>query len=181
MIVRSLIVLVLLAAPAMASDMEAEFGDWRVMRLSGAPAECVAFTGGDGGPMMEVRHRADWPGPPEQWPLPRAVETAPRGYAVRAESGDMTSFFVDGAMVSEGEVDVFFDEDGIQTAIYAPWSGEGGEPSGEMVLLRRMRLGDELVVLHADTPLAVFSLRGFTAAYGKLAEWCGISTVGVID
>lgn len=182
----------LAAAPAMAaSDAFYEFGDWSASRIVLDPAfdrvtvpteACRAATGGDGDPVVEVLFILGDTAPPAGWPTVTVSESAPRGHATALRGGEGITFLFDGGISVFGESEDGHDQEGFAVASARAYSGEGGDQiPGDHALLRMMRVSDRLDIYQGEDHYLRVSLRGFTAAYGKLAALCGFRTVGVIE
>lgn len=173
--------LALLSGGAAAAQTEyTQYGDWWVLVERHDTGEdrrvyCRAMTGGDGWPSLEVGMSNGDAGPPEVYPLPMAVEHAVRGYDTVMQDGQTAAFIDDVGRRIAGSVSGGIDDEGFA------WAQAEPDRADAQALLGMMRRGNVLEVEVAGAPFLTASLRGFTAAYGKIAEECGFSTAGVID
>ena len=174
--------LLAVATPGLASD-EAywEFGDWRVSVVTTfgeehAYTECVASTGGDGDPMLVVRAGLI-DGEVHEPPFVEVVEQAMRGMTTAIVDGGEGAFtFADGTQLPTS----MFTAEGEDGPLYPV--GHAYVRSGlERAAFWAMRHGDTVDVAMSPEWTQTFSLSGFTASLGKLAEHCGVDVRGVID
>jgi hypothetical protein len=162
------------ASPALASFWT--YGDWRV---SVTPQEseqdsylnCRASTGGDGDPVLELNVFSGDGGPPYSYPMAVVVERAPRSYATAMQQGQPVDFVFD------------FDRSFAITATAASWFDQDGfavadtnlRHEDHLPMLRAMKQGNWVEIWAGNTMLYEASLKGFTAAYGKMMDECGFS------
>ena len=171
------------ATPASAQGRQVSYdtyGDWRasVMQVESSEEswrECRASTGGDGLPSLSVEFRQYDAGPPDFFPPVEIRESAARGYKTQMQQGGQVTFtFDDGeryAAIARNDIA----EGVFQTATASP------DQSQTLSVLQGMRRAVRLDIAFQGNLVLSASLKGFTAAYGKVAEACGFSTVGVIS
>lgn len=167
---------------AMAEDREVSYdnyGDWRaiVTQVQGGEETwrvCRAITGGDGNPTLEVYARQYDAGPPDLYPQVTLHEHAPRGYNTLLKDGDGVTFLFDDGDSYPAVATAGFDEEGFRAAQASP------DQQAMLYVLQGMRRAGQLDVTAPGGVAYSASLRGFTAAYGKIAEACQFSTMGVI-
>lgn len=172
----------MLAATAWADDREVSYdvyGDWRaiVTQVTGGEETwrtCRAVTGGDGDPVLEIAARQYDAGPPHLYPPATIHEYAPRGYNTLMKDGDAITFVFDDGDSYPAVATAGFDDDGFRFANAAPG------PDAALYVLQGMRRAGALDITAPGGLVYSASLRGFTAAYGKIAEACEFSTMGVI-
>lgn len=156
------------------------YKDWRAIVLESEGGEetwrdCIAMTGGDGLPVLEVVARQYDAGPPYSFPLVQIREQAPRHYSTLLQEGGRVDFVFDDGDSYSGTAFNDVVEDVFQ-------SGTASPPVEDMLyVLQGMRRAGQLDVSFEGQLLLEASLSGFTAAYGKIAEACEFSTMGVID
>lgn len=156
------------------------YGDWTaVIDVFDTEDErrtvCTAKTGGDGLPSLNVSISDGDVLPPDAFPSVFLSESAPRGYHTAMREGDSVIFRVEGGSAHLGLATAWTDEEGIGQAEALL------DPRDNQFVLREMRVGDRLEVVVARETVFSASLSGFTAAYGKIAEGCGFTTIGVVD
>ncbi len=175
-------VTLLAAFSATAEDREISFdvyGDWRaiVTEVQGGQETwrvCRAVTGGDGYPVLEINARQYDAGPPDFYPHVTLHEHAPRGYDTLMKDGDSVTFGFDDGDSYPATATAGFDEEGFRTAQASP------AQQAMLYVLQGMRRAGQLDITAPGGVAYTASLRGFTAAYGKIAEACEFSTMGVI-
>lgn len=155
------------------------YKDWRaiVMQVEGGEEtwrECSAMTGGDGEPVLEVTARQYDAGPPYSYPRVQIFEQAPRHYNTLMQEGGRVDFVFDDG---DGYSGIAFND-----VVEDVFQAANASPSDEDMLfvLQGMRRAGQLDVSYEGQLLLQASLSGFTAAYGKIAEACEFSTMGVI-
>lgn len=168
------------AGPLLADTQYWDYKDWHVavetidtgqdLRVT-----CTGWTGGDGLPSLRLSLSNGDAGPPTFYPQPTFYETAPRHYPTRLQDGQRVMFEFDADWRTEGFVDAGLTDEGIA---YAQARAHQIDSLG---LLQVMRQAGTLWITHEGEIAGAFSLSGFTAAYGKMAEECGFSTVHVIN
>ncbi|WP_106745083.1 hypothetical protein [Yoonia maritima] len=173
-------VLTLLPVAAYADIEYWDYNDWRVIIETVDTGEdtrvfCTALTGGDGMPSLRIDVSNGDALPPAYYPAPTLYETAPRGYETLMKDGQRVLFEFDPDNITEGFVTAGFDDDGIRFA-YAQ-----AHQDDSLWLLQSMRQAAQLWITLDGEVVYGASLAGFTASYGKIAEQCGFSTVGVIN
>ena len=136
---------------------------------------CTARTGGDGDPTLSVSLSDGDVKPPDYYPEPSLHELAFRGYDTVMQDGARVLFEFDTDWLTEGFVTAGFDEEGFRQAVAR------AHPGDSLGLLQTMRRAGTLWITMEGEVVYRASLAGFTAAYGKMAEQCDFSTVGVID
>ncbi|MBT2129978.1 hypothetical protein [Aliiroseovarius lamellibrachiae] len=157
-----------------------DYKDWHVAAESIDTGEdlrvsCTAWTGGDGMPSLRLEQSNGDAGPPSYYPQPYMHETAARHYPTFLQDGQRVMFEFDADWRTEGFVQAGFTEEGLA---YADARAHQGDSLG---LLQTMRRAGTLWVTLDGEIAGEFSMSGFTAAYGKMAEQCGFSTQDVID
>jgi hypothetical protein len=179
--------LTVLAAVACASSALAQndeqffaFQDWHVRSDSVDTGEdlrtlCRMWTGGDGMPTLAVEISDGDALPPDFYPGASVEETAVRGYSTVLQDGETVTFVFD-----TGERIPALVRAGISDEGFAIASSEFAEPD-KLRALKAMRASGGIDILASSGVFYHASLSGFTAAYGKLAEQCGFTTVGVVD
>ena len=178
---KSLIaMLAMFPATAQAFTQYYEYGDRRVTIDSIKTGEdfrvlCTATTGGNGQPSLRISVSNGDVLPPDFYPAPVLHESAPRGHATMMQDGDRVLFEFDREGVTEGFVQAFHDEDGIMQAQAFAHTADN------LWLLQTMRHADQMWTTRNGEVIYGASLAGFTASYGKIAEQCGFSTIGVIE
>lgn len=181
MTLRSLAVaatIALLAGPALAQDAYWSYGDWQIRKQTVDTGEdlrttCTAWTGGDGDPTLEVIQSDGDAGPPIAYPSVMVRESAPRHYRPLMRTDDAITFQFDDGTRAVTNAYNEIDEEGISVSTaLVPDS---------LPVLRAMRRANALEIRRGSDVVLSASLRGFTAAYGKMAEACGFSTGGVIE
>jgi len=167
--------LVLTAGSGLAEEYWS-YRDWNVQ--VGAPrgvedtyVTCRAWTGGDGDPILTLEVYAGDAGPPYHYPMATLREIAPRRYPTQMQDGQTVDFLFD------------FDREFYIAAPVAGWINDEGLAEAQS----RLQQGDTLPMLHAmkkgsyveswigNDMIYEASLRGFTAAYGKMMDECGFS------
>jgi hypothetical protein len=134
---------------------------------------CQIRTGGDGDPVLMATITNGDATPPDAWPMMTLVEWAPRGHATLMQNGDRVRLTFDDGFALAMEATAGVDDGGIPVAVAT--IDERFAPT----ILSAMRRSLTVAAQVGDTPLRTFSLRGFTAAYGRMAEACGFSMIGV--
>ncbi|WP_139226777.1 hypothetical protein [Poseidonocella pacifica] len=156
------------------------YGDWQVMVEAVDTGEdyrvtCQAWTGGDGMPVVKLQVSNGDALPPYYYPAPMMEEYAPRGHATVMQNGQRVLFQFDTNWYTEGYASGGYNYEGLAWATVQPHHGDA------RAMLSTMRDASTLWITADGVVLYQASLAGFTAAYGKIAEQCGFSTVGVID
>lgn len=167
----------LFATGVMAYD-SADYQDWTAeTEENGGATECTARTGGDGDPTLSLYTNSLEMTPPDLYPGVTFSEVVYRNTASALTDGMTVTFDVPGQGRFTATAETGLDEYDFPTAS-ATVPGDTSLP-----LLKAMRAADSVrIVLEGETdPTWTMSLNGFTAAYGKMAEYCGFTTVGVID
>ncbi|MDO6591099.1 hypothetical protein DS901_15675 [Loktanella sp. D2R18] len=172
--------LAMLPTQTVADTQYWNYGDWSVRVETVDTGEdlrvfCAASTGGDGLPALRIEVSNGDALPPHYYPAPVLHEFAPRGHTTMMQDGQRVLFEFDLDTVSEGFVQAGLDEDGIMQARASVHGGDN------LWLLQNMRHAEMLWIKLDDEVVYGASLAGFTASYGKIAEQCGFSTIGVID
>jgi len=166
----------LLAGPALA-DQFWEYGDWRVNITDENTGEdirryCRASTGGDGLPVIWLEISDGDAGPPHGFPTPTYSTSAPRGHRTQIGNAQGVAFVFDQQGVFFGVAEGGIDGEGIAWAAATPrW-----QDAKNMLLWMKSASQLEVRALdayRASTQVHVASLRGFTAAYGKMMDSCG--------
>lgn len=168
-----------IATPLQAETHYWDYKDWHVAVEAIDTGEdlrvtCTGWTGGDGMPSLRISLSNGDAGPPTFYPQPTFYESAPRHYPTQLQNGQRVMFEFDADWRTEGFVEAGFTEEGIA---YAQARAHQGDSLG---LLQVMRQAGTLWITHDGEIAGEFSLSGFTAAYGKMAEQCGFSTLNVI-
>ena len=162
-----------------AADQYWEYGDWRVNVTLERSTEhdrliCRASTGGDGMPVILLEISDGDAGPPHGYPSPTYATTAPRGYRTQIGNAQGVAFVFDRQGVFFTVAEGGFGDDGIAWANAAPrW-----QDTRNMLLWMQAAQQMEVRALdayQASTEAYVASMRGFTAAYGKMMDSCGHS------
>ena len=169
-----------IAPPAQADTQFWEYKDWRVVVEAFDTGEdwrvnCTAATGGDGDPSLSISASNGDAGPPDLYPQPAVQEHAIRGYDTMMQDGNRVLFEIDNGWSTEGFVNRWLDEDGFAHATATAHQGDS------LSMLQSMREASTMFITLDGEVVYEASLSGFTAAYGKIAEQCGFSAVGVID
>lgn len=174
-------ILLLAAAPAVASeDAYWEFGDWSVAVTQSfgeehAYTECRAWTGGDGDPTLSViAGLID--GEVHEPPHVEVVERAMRGQPTAMVDGSTTAFLFDDGTLFPAAMYTGESEDGPMYRIGHIFVDQDLVTS----VLRAMRHGALVHVGISPEWTQTFSLAGFTASFGKIAEQCGFDPSAVI-
>lgn len=168
------------AGGALAETDYWDYKDWHVMAERFDTGEdlrinCTAWTGGDGMPSLRIELSNGDAGPPAYYPQPVVHETAPRHYPTYLQDGQRVMYEFDLDWRTEGFVQAGFSEEGLA---YADARAHQVDSLG---LLQTMRRAGTLWITREGEIAAEFSMSGFTAAYGKMAEQCGFSTENVIN
>lgn len=167
----SAIVLSALALPLPASGKMWTYKNWWINADGG---KCEARTGREGWYYLEVRANRSGPKPPKRYPLVTFSTVGIRGVAPSIKDGETVRFVVDSGLSLTARGVVRAHDPGIYT-------GEADiAPRDRQRLLKAMRHGRYVDIFKGRERLLRASLSGFTAAYGKMAEQCRFSTVGVI-
>lgn len=164
---------------ASAEDRYWSYGDWNV-HVEGVDTgedwrvTCTAWTGGDGDPSLRLSISNGDAGPPSDYPQVTLQESAPRGYDTQMQNGQAVTLIVDQSIDYYALVDGYFDEDGFLRAdATVRWQDAPyvliGMKSGSQMDVRL------LSPVQASTRIYLASLKGFTAAYGKMMDSCGHS------
>jgi hypothetical protein len=180
---RTLFTALALCSPAVCqADVQYfDYKDWSVIVETVDTGEdmrmtCRAFTGGDGMPSMGFEMSNGDAGPPAAYPVPTLREVIYRGYPTPFQDGLQVTFVPDNGAVTTGQVSVGFDESDFPWAIAQPAQNDS------LQLLQSMRRSHAMSFTIAGEPFHfTASMSGFTAAYGKMAEQCEFSIIGVID
>lgn len=169
------------AAALSGGDAQAEFWtykDWTVVTQSkqgGRVTACDARGGPEGWPQLMVETSDVDTKPPALFPSVSYSEPGFRGVTFSVKDGDRLDFVFDDGAAFEAHVGVGVDAEGI------PYARAVLEHEDRRPMLGKMRTGSFVDVMRGGERLSRYSLSGFTAAYGKIAEQCRFSTVGVID
>ncbi len=167
----------LLPLPAAAQYWE--FGDWRVSVETQETSEhssqtCTALTGGDGIPSLSLSVYSLDGGPPDDYPKPTLRESAIRGHPTLAQNGQAVGFVFDQQAAFYGIANGYFDADGFAHSETAPrW-----QDTVNMLLWMKADQSIDIRTVQPygpGVPIMQASLRGFTAAYGKMMDECGFS------
>lgn len=175
---RSCLALALTFLPALPATAQYwEFGDWRVFVEIQETTEhtsrtCTALTGGDGEPSLRLSVYDLDAGPPSDYPAPMLHESAIRGHSTLVQNGQAVGFVFDQQAAFYGIANGYFDADGFAHAEAAPrWQDTPN-------MLRWMKAGQTIDIRTVQPygpgqAIMQASLRGFTAAYGKMMDECG--------
>ena len=169
-----------LVTPASAENEYWDYRDWHTVRESVDTGEdlrvtCSARTGGDGYPVLSVSlTNGDVP-PPDAYPSVILEEHAPRGHATVMKDGETINFIFDDGDSAQATAYGYLDNDGFAVAEAMMKSEDS------LRVLQAMRRNGQIDIVGGGKLIYTASLNGFTAAYGKMAEACSFSTVGVID
>ncbi|WP_085905335.1 hypothetical protein [Kiloniella majae] len=139
---------------------------------------CSIRTGGDGDSSITVSISNGDALPPYAMPYVEYQEATARGYPTQLQQNQAVLWIVNRADTSrsyEATAYIGIDNEGIP---YANVSGNGQE----LDILRGFAKGDKVVLLddYSGGDLYVGSLSGFSAAYRKMAAWCGFSPDSVL-
>lgn len=151
-----------------------DFQDWRVAIERFDTGEdnrvnCTAWTGGDGEPAFRIEISNGDVRPPDFYPAAELHENAPRGYQTVLQNRQKVVFEFDTYRTNNGSVFANRDDEGFAHAVARTRQHDN------LAMLRTMRhAGTMWAVVEGDVVFAA-SLRGFTDAYGKIAEQCGFS------
>ncbi|CUH88478.1 hypothetical protein PH5382_02414 [Phaeobacter sp. CECT 5382] len=157
-----------------------EYGAWRVHTEIRESTEdttktCTAITGGDGLPSLRLSVINLDGGPPADYPEPLLHESAIRGHSTLIQNGQAVGFVFDGQAAFYGIASGYLDAEGFAHAEVEPrW-----QDTVNMLLWMKAGQSIDIRLVHpfeAGKPLLQVSLRGFTAAYGKMMDECGHST-----
>jgi hypothetical protein len=179
MTLRAACLAILLAAPASAQEWF-DYKDWRVLiEPRGVEGDhyvaCIAMTGGDGEPTLQVYTSTGDVRPPDMFPWVSLEESAPRGYATLMQDREFVRFAFDDGNAFEAQVRGEVDDEGILHATAMI------EEMDMQPTLRTMRAAGRVAVIRDGETVYDASLAGFAAAYGKLAERCDFPVTGVLD
>ena len=167
------------ANTAAANEQYWTYGDWNV-HVEGVDTgedwrvTCTAWTGGDGDPRVQLEITNGDAGPPGYYPAVSIYESAPRGHNTKMQNGQAVTLIIDQSIDYYALVNGYFDEDGIlQVDATVRWQ------DAPYVLLG-MKSGSQMDVrllspVQASMRVYLASLKGFTAAYGKMMDSCGHS------
>lgn len=169
-----------LAMPAAASEKYWDYRDWTTTAETIDTGEdirttCSARTGGDGYPVVYATQSNGDAGPPDAYPSVLIEERAPRHNKTVMQDGDRIVFLFDDGDSATTTAVGGLDDDGFAYA-----TAEFYSPNSQLVL-QAMRRNGQIEILRGRDIVYTASLNGFTAAYGKMAEACGFSTIGVIE
>ena len=139
---------------------------------------CSIRTGGDGDDSITVSISNGDALPPAAMPYVEYQEATARGYPTYLQENQIVLWVINSGDTNrsyESSSYVGLDEEGIP---YANVSGNGQEQD----ILRGFAKGDKVVLLddYSGGDLYVGSLSGFSAAYRKMAAWCGFSPDSVL-
>ncbi|WP_299378893.1 hypothetical protein [uncultured Kiloniella sp.] len=139
---------------------------------------CSIRTGGDGDDSITVSISDGDALPPNAMPYVEYQEATARGYPTYLQKNQIVLWGINSGDTNrsyESSAYVGIDEEGIP---YANVSGNGQEQD----ILRGFAKGDKVVLLddYSGGDLYVGSLSGFSAAYRKMAAWCGFSPDSVL-
>jgi hypothetical protein len=177
---RHCLALALTILPALPATAQYwEFGDWRVFVETHESTEhtshtCTASTGGDGDPSLRLSVYDLDGGPPDSYPAPTLYESAVRGYPTQVQNGQAVGFVFDQQAAFYAIANGYFDAEGFAQVEAAPrWQDT-------INMLRWMKAGQSIDIRTVQPygpgqPVMQASLRGFTAAYGKMMDECGFS------
>jgi hypothetical protein len=168
-----------LLSPLPAAAQYWQFGDWRVTVETQETSEhisqtCTAVTGGDGLPSLSLSVYSLDAGPPDYYPAPTLRESAIRGHPTLVQNGQAVGFVFDQGTAFYGIANGYLDADGFAQSETAPrW-----QDTASMLLW--MKAGQSIDIRTVQpygpgVPVLQASLRGFTAAYGKMMDECGFS------
>ena len=130
---------------------------------------CYAHTGGDGDPVWALEISNGDAGPPDFFPAPRLVEVAPRHHQTMMYDKQMIDFVFDSGATVSGQAAAFLNEDGLFQAESSP------SHNSVLLMLMAMRRGTTVEAFGDSEVIATASLKGFTAAYGKMMDECGFT------
>lgn len=169
-----------LVTPAAAETDYWDYRDWHTVRDSVDTGEdlrvtCSARTGGDGYPVLEVSLTNGDVTPPDAYPDVIFEERAPRHHATVMKDGDTINFVFDDGDSAQATAYGYLDNDGFAVAEAVMKSEDS------LRVLQAMQRNGQIDIVGGGKLIYTASLNGFTAAYGKMAEACSFSTVGVID
>lgn len=165
--------------PLSAAAQYWEYGDWRVSVEVQETTEhvsrtCSAITGGDGLPSLGLSVYDLDAGPPVDYPAPKLSEHAIRGHPTQVQNGQAVAFVFDQQAVFYGIVNGYFDSDGFAHSETQPrW-----QDTINMLLWMKAGQSIDIRTVQPYGPgdqILQVSLRGFTAAYGKMMDECGFS------
>jgi len=172
---RVFLALALAAAPALpATAGYWNYNDWHVsvdkidtgedLRIT-----CYAHTGGDGDPVWALEVSNGDAGPPDYFPSPRLIEIAPRHHQTMMYNQQAIEFVFDSGSTIHGQAEAHVNDEGLFQAESSP------QHNSVLTMLMAMRRGTT-VEAHGDSEIiATASLKGFTAAYGKMMDECGFA------
>lgn len=171
----SLALVLATAAPAAATAAEYwDYRDWHVMVEAVDTGEdlrryCTAYTGGDGMPTLRVDVSDGDAGPPFYYPMATVSETAHRHYLTQMEPGQTVEFLFDNGGAAYGSATTWINDEGLASA------ESRLEPSAHLPMLQMMKAGRRVEIRAGGQPVLSASLKGFTAAYGRMMDECGFS------
>ncbi|AXS40810.1 hypothetical protein [Breoghania sp. L-A4] len=171
----------LLSVPASADMQYWHYHDWTVRAQTlGTGADirvtCIAYTGGNGYPVLSATLTKGDAGPPEAYPGVAVEEYPPQHQATRMRNGETIRFvFDDGHSATAKAVTGVYDDD------FAEAQAGFSTMSENLGVLQAMRGGGQVEIMRGQESIYTASLTGFIEAYGKMAEICDFSTVGMIE
>jgi hypothetical protein len=172
---RKFLALVLAISPALPATAGAgywNYNDWHVSTEQIDTGEdlrvtCYAHTGGDGDPVWALEVSNGDAGPPEFFPTPRLIEIAPRHHKTVMYDQQSIEFKFDTGTSITGQAVAYVNEEGLVQAESGP------QHNSVLLMLMAMRRGTTLEAHGNNEVIATASLKGFTAAYGKMMDECG--------
>jgi len=172
---RVFLALALAAAPALpATAGYWNYNDWHVSTDRFDTGEdirvtCYAHTGGDGDPVWALEISNGDAGPPDFFPAPRLVEVAPRHHQTMMYDNQAIEFVFESGPTVPAQAMAYVNEDGLFQAESSP------PHNSVLMMLMAMRRGTTVEALGDREVIATASLKGFTAAYGKMMDECGFT------
>jgi len=176
---RLLIALALAAAPALPTSAATaanywHYDDWhvsvdRVDTGEDLRTTCYAHTGGDGDPVWALEVSNGDAGPPDYFPAPRLIEIAPGHHLTAMHDLQSIEFEFDSGSSVHGDVIAYINDEGLYQAESSP------AHNSVLTMLISMRHGSTVDARADGQVIATASLKGFTAAYGKMMDECGFT------
>ncbi|NIZ61353.1 hypothetical protein DL239_10240 [Sedimentitalea sp. CY04] len=150
------------------------YNDWHVSTDQFDTGEdvrvtCYAHTGGDGDPVWALEISNGDAGPPDFFPAPRLVEVAPRHHQTMMHDNQTIEFVFEAGPTVPAQAMAYVNEDGLFQAESSP------AHNSVLMMLMAMRRGTTVEALGDSEVIATASLKGFTAAYGKMMDECGFT------
>ncbi len=175
-----------IATPLLSISASAEmqywhYHDWTVRAQTietGADIHitCIAYTGGNGYPILSVTFTKGDAGPPEAYPNVAVEEFPPQHQATRMRNGETINLeFDDGYSAAAKAVTGSYDDD------FAEAQAGFSNPQENLSTLQAMRRAGQVEITRGQDIIYTASLAGFPEAYGKMADVCNFSTKGVIE